>query len=122
LALKELGNAVRTTYLLEWIMDESWRRSVHKGTPKIERHHKFARHLAFSAGGHLRSSDPPDQEESIVYNELVTNAVAVQNVVDQTQELHMLSPKTSVSVPPTWPSLLRMPPASRSDLVISRRT
>jgi TnpA family transposase len=93
LALKELGNAVRTTYLLEWIMDESLRRTVHKGTTKIERHHKFAKHLAFGAGGHLRSNDPADQEKAIVYNELVTNAVALQNVVDQTQALHTLKSK-----------------------------
>ncbi len=59
-ALKELGNAVRTTYLLEWVMDESLRRTVHKGTTKIERHHKFSKHLAFGAGGHLRSNDPAD--------------------------------------------------------------
>ena len=90
LALKELGNAVRTTYLLEWIMDESLRRTVHKGTTKIERHHKFSKHLAFGSGGHLRSNNPADQEKAIVYNELVTNAVALQNVVDQTQALHML--------------------------------
>jgi TnpA family transposase len=93
LALKELGNAVRTTYLLEWIMDDSLRRTVHKGTTKIERHHKFAKHLAFGAGGHLRSNDPADQEKAIVYNELVTNAV------DQTQALHTLKSK-GVSIRP----------------------
>ena len=93
LALKELGNAVRTTYLLEWIMDESLRRTVHKGTTKIERHHKFAKHLAFGSGGHLRSNNPADQEKAMVYNELVTNAVALQNVVDQTQALHALKSK-----------------------------
>ena len=90
MALKELGNAVRTTYLLEWVMDESLRRTVHKGTTKIERHHKFAKHLSFGAGGHLRSNNPADQEKAIVYNELVTNAVALQTVVDQTQALHAL--------------------------------
>jgi TnpA family transposase len=45
LALKELGNAVRTTYSLEWTMDESLCRTVHKGTTKIERHHNIAKHL-----------------------------------------------------------------------------
>jgi TnpA family transposase len=99
LALKELGNAVRTTYLVEWIMDDSLRRTVHKGTTKIERHHKFAKHLAFGAGGHLRSNDPADQEKAIVYNELVANAVALQNVVDQTQALHMLKAE-GVSIRP----------------------
>jgi TnpA family transposase len=93
MALKELGNAVRTTYLLEWVMDESLRRTVHKGTTKIERHHKFSKHLAFGAGGHLHSNNPADQEKAIVYNELVTNAVALQTVVDQTQALHTLRSK-----------------------------
>jgi TnpA family transposase len=72
------------------MQDESLRRTVHKGTTKIERHHKFSQHLAFGSGGHLRSNNPADQEKAIVYNELVTNAVALQNVVDQTQALHML--------------------------------
>jgi len=99
LALKELGSAVRTTYLLEWVMDESLRRTVHKGTTKIERHHKFAKHLAFGAGGHLRSNNPADQEKAIVYNELVANAVALQNVVDQTQALHTLKSK-GISIRP----------------------
>jgi hypothetical protein len=74
-------------------MDESLRRTVHKGTTKIERHHKFAKHLALGSGGHLRSNNPADQEKAIVYNELVTNAVALQNVADQTQALHALKSK-----------------------------
>jgi TnpA family transposase len=92
-ALTELGKVVRTTYLLEWIRSDSLRRTVHKGTTKIERHHRFAKHLAFGGAGHLRSSDPADQEKAIVYNELVANAVALQNVVDQTQALHALKAK-----------------------------
>ncbi len=90
LALQELGKAVRTTYLLEWIMSDSLRRTVHKGTTKIERHHKFAKHLAFGGNGLFRTNDPADQEKAIVYNELVANAVALKTVVDQTQALHAL--------------------------------
>jgi TnpA family transposase len=90
LALQELGKAVRTMFLLDWIMNDSMRRAVHKCTTKIERHHKFAKHLAFGEHGLLRSNDPSDQEKAIVYNELVANAVALQNVVDQTQALHAL--------------------------------
>lgn len=93
LALQELGKAVRTTFLLNWIMDDSMRSAVHKCTTKIERHHKFAKHLAFGEHGLLRSNDPSDQEKAIVYNELVANAVALQNVVDQTRALHALKSK-----------------------------
>jgi TnpA family transposase len=91
LALQELGKAVRTTFLLDWIMDDSMRRAVHKCTTKIERHHQFAKHLAFGEHGLLRSNDPADQEKAIVYNELVANAVVLQTVVDQTQAIHALS-------------------------------
>jgi TnpA family transposase len=88
--LQELGKAVRTKILIEWILDDSLRRVVHKCTTKIERHHRFAKHLAFGGGGHLRTNDPPDQKKAIVYNELVANAVVLQNVVDQTNALHLL--------------------------------
>jgi TnpA family transposase len=90
LALNELGTAVRTIYLLEWIMSDTLRRTVHKGTTKIERHHRFAKHLAFGGEGLFRTNNPADQEKAIVYNELVANAVALQTVVDQTQALHAL--------------------------------
>lgn len=91
LALQELGCAVRTRFLLEWIMDDSMRRAVHKCTTKIERHHRFAKHLCFGGEGYLRTNDPADQEKAIVYNELVANAVALQTMVDQTQALHTLN-------------------------------
>ena len=79
---------VRATYLLERILDNSLRRAVHMGTTKIERYHKIAKHLAFGAGGHLRSNEPADQEKAIVYYELVTNTAGLRNVVRQTQALN----------------------------------
>jgi TnpA family transposase len=80
-------------YLLEWITSDSLRRTVHKGTTKIERHHKFAKHLAFGGDGLFRTNNPADQEKAIVYNELLANAVALQTVVDQTQALRSLNSK-----------------------------
>ena len=90
LALQELGKAVRTKFLLQWIQDDSMRRTVHKCTTKIERHHQFAKHLAFGGEGLLKSNNPADQEKAVVYNELVANAVVLQNVVDQTRALREL--------------------------------
>jgi hypothetical protein len=71
-------------------MDDSLRRTVHNGTTKMETHHKFTKHLAFGSGCHLQSSNPADQEKAIVHNLLVTDTVAVQNVVDQTHAIHAL--------------------------------
>jgi hypothetical protein len=72
-------------------MDDSMRRAVHKCTTKIERHHRFAKHLAFGGEGLLRSNDPADQEKAIVYNELVANAVALGVIINRS-DLAFLSP------------------------------
>jgi TnpA family transposase len=104
LALQELGKAVCTTYLLEWIVSESLRRTLHKGTTKLERRHRFAKHLAFGGDGLFRTNDPADQEKAIVYNELVANAVALQIVVDQTQALHALKSNGVRIDSPNWHS------------------
>jgi TnpA family transposase len=91
LALQDLGNAVRTTFLLRWSSDEELRREVHKGTTKVERSHQFAKYLNFGGeGGMMRTNNPADQEKAIIYNELVANAVALQTVADQTDALHEL--------------------------------
>ncbi len=74
-------------------MNDSMRRAVHKCSTKIERHHQFAKHLAFGEHGLLRSNDPSDQEKAIVYNELVANAVVLQNVVDQTRRSMRSNPR-----------------------------
>jgi len=103
--LKELGNAVSTTDLLEWIIDESLRRPIYNVTSNIERHHKFANRLAIDAGGHHRSNVQANQEKAIVYNELVANAVALENVVEQTLSRQALKSK-GVSIRPSDLALL----------------
>ena len=90
LAIQELGNAVRTTFLLRLIRDKELRRAVHKGTTKVERSHLFCKYLNFGGEGGLKMNSPADQEKAIVYSELVSNAVALQTVADQTQALHEL--------------------------------
>jgi hypothetical protein len=72
--------------------------SRHLGT--IERHHRFAKHLAFGGEGLLKSNDPADQEKAVVYSELVANAVALQNVVDQQIPLQFHSYASSLGVGP----------------------
>lgn len=72
-------------------MSDSLRRTVHKGTTKIERHHKFAKHLAFGDGGLLQFNDPVQIRRRLLF---ATNSSQTpsrfKNVVDQTQALHAL--------------------------------
>lgn len=89
-ALQELGRVIRTLYLLDWIQDETLRAAVTQGTNKVESFHAFAQHLNFGSHGVARTNDPIEQEKMTVYNQLVSNAVMLQNVVDQTHLLHDL--------------------------------
>ena len=58
---------MRTRFLLQWVWDQPLRRSVHKCTTKIERHHQFSKYLCFGGEGLLRTNDPADQQKAIVY-------------------------------------------------------
>jgi TnpA family transposase len=90
LAFQELGRVVRTVYLLNWIADDALRAGVTDGANKVETFHQFSDFLNFGSRGVLRTNNPDEQEKMAVYNQLVANAVMLQNVVDQTRVLHEL--------------------------------
>ncbi len=90
LAFQELGRVMRTVYLLNWIADDALRAGVTDGANKVETFHEFSDFLNFGSRGVLRTNNPDEQEKMVVYNQLVANAVMLQNVVDQTRVLHEL--------------------------------
>ena len=83
-AFRELGRAVRTIYLLNYISDPKLREEVHAGTNKVESFNGFSKWLNFG-GEVLQENDPEEQEKLIKYNNLVANALIFQNVIDQTR-------------------------------------
>ena len=87
-ALQELGRAVRTIYLLHWINDDETRALVTRSTNKVESFHAFAAHLNFGTAGISTTNNPEEQEKRMLYNQLVCNAVMLQNVADQTKALN----------------------------------
>ena len=90
LAFQELGRVVRTVYLLRWIVEDTLRVGVTDGANKVESFHEFSDFLNFGGRGVLKTNDPREQEKLTVYNQLIANAVMLQNVVDQTRVLHEL--------------------------------
>lgn len=90
LAFQELGRVVRTVYLLRWIVDDTLRAGVTDGANKVETFHEFSDFLNFGSRGVLRTNNPTEQEKLTIYNQLVANAVILQNVADQTRVLHDL--------------------------------
>ena len=90
LAFQELGRVVRTVYLLNWIADDALRAGVTNGANKVETFHQFSDFLNFGSQGVLKTNNPHEQEKLAVYNQLIANAVMLQNVADQTCVLHEL--------------------------------
>lgn len=65
-------------------------KSAADGANKVETFHEFSDFLNFGSRGVLKTNDPKEQEKLVVYNQLVANAVMLQNVVDQTRVLEEL--------------------------------
>nr|WP_231935961.1 transposase [Burkholderia sp. Bp7605] len=86
LAARELGNVVRTVYLLKWIGSIELRQDVTANTNKIESYNGFSKWLGFG-GDVIAENEPEEQQKRLRYNVLVASAVILQNTVDMMQAL-----------------------------------
>ncbi|SDH86382.1 Tn3 transposase DDE domain-containing protein [Paraburkholderia phenazinium] len=74
LAARELGNVVRTIFLLEWIGSLELRQEVTANTNKIESYNGFSKWLSFG-GDVIAENEPEEQQKRLRYNDLVASAV-----------------------------------------------
>ncbi|OLR23262.1 Tn3 family transposase [Bacillus cereus] len=89
-AFQELGRVIRTIFLLQYISDMKLREQITASTNKVEAYNGFSKWLFFGSDGIITENDPIEQEKRIKYNELITNSVIFQNVVDITTILWQL--------------------------------
>ncbi|BAY14067.1 Tn3 family transposase [Calothrix sp. NIES-2098] len=89
-AFQELGQVVRTVFLLQYISDMQLRKEITAVTNIVEAYHKFSKWFFFGGFGVVMKNDPIEQEKVIKYKDLVANAVLFQNVVDLTDILRNL--------------------------------
>jgi len=78
-AFRELGRAIRTCYLLEYITDYDLRKFINAATCKSEEFNGFLDWVAF-ARNIIPSNSSVDQRKFIKYNHLVANMVILYNV------------------------------------------
>lgn len=92
-AMRELGRAVRTEYLLRYISDADLRQIVTATTNKVESFHNFSNWLSFGGGGEgvLVENDPVEQQKRMQYLDLIANSVIYHNVIDMSVALSKLS-------------------------------
>lgn len=83
-ALQELGRVVRTQFLLEYIYDVEMREAITAATNKVESYNKLSDWVSFGSEKLVESNDDKEMEKAIKYRGLLTDAVALQNIIDIT--------------------------------------
>lgn len=81
-AFRELGNVIRTMYLLDFISDIKLREKITESTNKTESYNAFSKWFFFGGEGVIRENSIDEQTKVIKYNELLANAVILQNTID----------------------------------------
>ena len=90
LAVQELGRAIRTIYLLEYIGNIELRQEVNAATNKSEAFNNFAKWLFYGRTGVISENGRYEQSKMIKYNHLVANMVILYNAYSMTLILKQL--------------------------------
>jgi TnpA family transposase len=89
-ALRELGRAVRTGFLLPYLSDQDLRRTILRAMNKSESVNGFLQWLFFGGEGLLTENRREEQRKIIKYHQLVANLVIFHNVVTMTKVIRQL--------------------------------
>lgn len=85
-AIRELGRAIRTGFLLDYMRDTDLRRTVDRETVKVESFHAYTQWIRFG-GDIITSGDSAQHDKSLQYTGLIANALMLQNVSDLSRVL-----------------------------------
>jgi TnpA family transposase len=89
-AFRELGRAVRTAFLLEYLSDPELRRIIRGATNRSESFNNFTKRVAYGGGGVIDKNDRVAQRKAIKYNHLAANCLILHNAATTTHTLHQL--------------------------------
>lgn len=89
-AFQELGQVIRTIFLLDYISDLPFRQGITTSTTKIERYNQFCDWITFGGEALLTLLEVEERDKRMKYTDLLANAIMLQNVVDLSQVLQEL--------------------------------
>jgi TnpA family transposase len=90
-AFHELGCAVRTGFLLQYIHDADLRSTIQAATNKSEAFNGFTKWLSFGGEGVITTNNREEQRKIINYNHLIANCLIFYNVFELSRILQDLS-------------------------------
>ena len=89
-AFRELGNVIRTLFLLDFISKPELRETITAQTNKVESFNNLSDWIRFASETIVASNDTTEMEKAIKYNTLLTNMVILQNVIDMSRIIQQL--------------------------------
>jgi TnpA family transposase len=97
-ALRELGKAIRTGYLLEYARSEPLRREVREACTRAEFFNSFAEAVYWGHGGRMKTLDPERQRIDALCLQLVMNSIIYYTVEEYGAKLA----RVDGAKPATW--------------------
>lgn len=89
-AFRELGNAVRTEFLLNYLGNAELRTLIQAATNKSKSFNGFSQWIAFGGDKTFPTNDRDEQRKLIKYNQLVANCIIFHNVYSLSRLLNDL--------------------------------
>ena len=86
-AFWELGRAIRTGFLLQYIADADLRATIQAALNKNESFNNFVQWVAFGSAGIITENDRLEQRKSVKYTQLVANCLIFSTVARFSREL-----------------------------------
>jgi TnpA family transposase len=90
-AFQELGRAIRTQFLLEYISNVELRETITATTNKVEQYNQLCDWASFGSIELVASNDENEMEKAVKYNDIITNSVILQNIIDMSEIIHQLT-------------------------------
>lgn len=90
-AFQELGRVIRTQFLLEYISNVEVREIITDTTNKVESYNSLSEWCTFGSEDLVASNDEKEMEKAIKYNDIITNSIILQNIIDITDIILQLT-------------------------------
>jgi len=90
-AFQELGYVIRTQFLLDYVSDVELREMITATTNKVEQYNQLSDWASFGGLELVASNDEDEMEKAVKYNDIITNSVILQNIVDMSDIIHQLT-------------------------------
>jgi TnpA family transposase len=90
-AFRALGHVVRTQFLLEYISNVELREIITATTNKVEQYNQLCDWASFGSIELIASNDEDEMEKAVKYNDIITNSVILQNIIDMSEIIDLLA-------------------------------